>query len=55
MRDFQRRAIDAYLDNYDCLTDEIVFDLLLAINDPDLRQWLIAQRRWERRIQAESS
>ncbi|URG17532.1 hypothetical protein Mbo4_042 [Rhodococcus phage Mbo4] len=52
MRDIQRRAIDAMLDNKldeeRSPTGDITMDLLFTINDPALRPWLIAQRKWER-------
>lgn len=55
MRDIQRRAIDAYLDAKATrtLNDEIMFGLLFTVNDPVLRRWLIAQRKWERNRIAE--
>lgn len=56
MRPIQRKAIDSYLDAYGTctLTVEVVGNLMLAINDPELRRWLIAVRKYERGLEVAS-
>ncbi|MBM4489411.1 hypothetical protein GS471_15465, partial [Rhodococcus hoagii] len=51
MRAIQRKAIDAYLDGIKAgkPADHGVFGLMLTVNDPTLRRWLIAVRLHERR------
>ncbi|AEV51953.1 hypothetical protein [Prescottella equi] len=50
MRGIQREAIDAYLDGIKAgkPADHGVFGLMLTVNDPTLRRWLIAVRLHER-------